>query len=72
MVAVTFRLSETGRVEFPLQEEEPWAAVLQRCRIETGVDPGAVIAVRRGTVLNKDDRIEDGDEVDVFPAISGG
>jgi molybdopterin converting factor small subunit len=72
MVAVIFRLSETGRVEFPLAEDQPWSMVLQRCRTQTGVDPGAVIAVRRGTVLGKDDLVQDGDEVDVFPAISGG
>jgi molybdopterin converting factor small subunit len=72
MVAVTFRLSEVGRLEFPLAEAEPWDAVLQRCKAQTGVDPGAVISVRRGAVLGKDDLILDGDEVDVFPAISGG
>lgn len=72
MVTVIFRLSEVGRVELTLSVSERWESVLQRCRVQTGVDPGAVIAVRRGTVLGKDDLVEDGDDVDVFPAISGG
>lgn len=72
MVAIAFRLSEVGRVELTLTGPERWESILQRCIAKSGVDPGAVISVRRGTVLSNDDLIEDNDEVDVFPAISGG
>lgn len=72
MVVVTFKLSEVGRVELTLTEFERWEEVLKRCSDISDIDPGSVIAVRRGTVLRKDDLIKDGDNVDVFPAISGG
>ena len=72
MVVVTFKLSEVGRVELTLNGPERWETVLKRCSATSGIDPGSVIAVRRGTVLGKDDLIKDGDNVDVFPAISGG
>ena len=72
MVAITFRLSEIGRIEIPLAGSEKWKAVIDRCTTLTGVEPGAILAVRKGTVLRGQDIVEDGDEIDVFPAISGG
>lgn len=72
MVAITFRLSELGRVELTLSGPERWESILRRCSEETGLEPGSVIAVRAGMVLKSSDLIVDGDAVDVFPAISGG
>lgn len=72
MVAVNFKLSEVGRVEFPLPAPLPLHAVLQQCTALTGYTPGGFIAVRRGKVIGSADLLEDGDDVDIFPALSGG
>jgi hypothetical protein len=72
MVSITFRLSEIGRIEIPLAGPEKWESVLDRCAARAGVEPGGVLAVRGGTLLRGPDLIEEGDEIDVFPALSGG
>ncbi len=72
MVIVTFRLSEIGRVEIPLNGPEKWEALINRCAARPGVELGGILAVRNGTLLMGHDLVEDGDEIDVFPAISGG
>ena len=72
MIIVTFRLSEAGRVEIPLAGPEKWGALVNRCAARAGVELGGILAVRNGTLLLGHDLVEDGDEIDVFPAISGG
>lgn len=72
MVIITFRLSEIGRIEIPLTGTEKWETVVQRCAAHAGVALGGILAVRRGTLLRGADLIEDGDEIDAFPALSGG
>lgn len=37
-----------------------------------GIDPNAIIIVLGGKVLLNNSEINDGDEVDVYPALSGG
>lgn len=72
MVIVNFRLSEIGRVEISLNDPEKWETLVKRCAARSGFEPGTILAVRRGTLLQGDDLIADGDEIDVFPALSGG
>lgn len=72
MVSVTFRLSEIGRIEIPQSGPENWEALVARCAARAGVELGNILAVRNGTLLMGHDLVEDGDEIDVFPAISGG
>lgn len=72
MVVIFFRMSEVGRIELTLTGPERWESVLRTCSEKTGVEPGAIIAVRDGAVLGSHDLIADGDCVDIFPAISGG
>jgi sulfur carrier protein ThiS len=45
---------------------------LLQCRSLTGIEIGGVIAIRQGQVITKNSIVEDGDEIDIFPAISGG
>ena len=72
MVAVNFKLTEAGRAEFPLPAPLSLHAVLEHCTALTGYTPGGYIAVRRGQVIAALDLLEDGDDVDIFPALSGG
>ncbi|MBU1566139.1 MAG: MoaD/ThiS family protein [Proteobacteria bacterium] len=72
MVRVTFKLTEVGRVELDLPTPLLFREVLQHCVTRTGYTPGGYIAVRKGKVVSAGDMIEDGDEIDIFPALSGG
>lgn len=72
MVKVTFKLTEVGRIELDLTTPLPFEEVLRHCVVRTGYTPGGYIAVRKGRVVGLADMIEEGDEIDIFPAISGG
>jgi molybdopterin converting factor small subunit len=72
MVSITFKLSEIGRMEIPLAGPEKWQTLVDLCAARAGVELGGILAVRGGTLLRGHDLVEDGDEIDVFPAISGG
>jgi molybdopterin converting factor small subunit len=72
MVIVNFKLTDIGRIETSLGKPETLATVLQQCRRQSGIELGGIIAVRCGQVITINDLVRDGDEIDVFPAISGG
>lgn len=72
MVSINFKLTDIGRIEVPLEKRETLATVLQQCAAQAGRELGGIIAIRAGRVLKESDLVEDFDEIDVFPAISGG
>lgn len=72
MVIVNFKMTDIGRVEVAVAKQQPLAKVLLQCTNLTGIEIGGVIAVRQGQVINENSIVEDGDEIDIFPAISGG
>jgi len=72
MVTLTFKLSEIGTVSLDVDESVPFSRVLQLCAQKTGVEIGGVIAVRNGRLISGKDLVHSGDQVDVFPALSGG
>ena len=72
MVRVTFKLTEVGRIELDLPTPLLFKEVLQHCVVRTGYTPGGYIAVRKGKVVSLGDMVEEGDEIDIFPALSGG
>lgn len=72
MVIVNFKLTDIGRLEIDVAEPQTLAYLLQQVGRRAGLDPDSVIAICRGKVLSKDSLVENGDEIDVFPAISGG
>ena len=72
MVIVNFRLSEIGRVVISLNDSEKWETLVQRCAARSAIELGTILAVRRGRLLQGDDLVADGDEIEVFPALSGG
>lgn len=40
--------------------------------VEVGLHPDAVLVIRGGELLTREDTVEDGDTVEVRPVISGG
>jgi sulfur carrier protein ThiS len=39
---------------------------------ELGVNPDTVLVIRQKTLITREDRIEDADEIEIRPVISGG
>jgi molybdopterin converting factor small subunit len=72
VVTLFFKLSPLGRVNLHLEEPDSWHNVLRRAAPDENISPDSVIAVRRGRPLRGDDKILDGDEIEVLPALSGG
>ena len=72
MVTVNFKLTDIGKIKIPFVKRETLATELQQCRRQSGIELGGIIAVRCGKVMSTNDLVRDGDEIDVFPAISGG
>ncbi len=72
MVSVNFKLTDIGKIEVSIKKQQTLATVLQHCRTLTGVELGGIIAIRSGKVIREHTLIEDGDEIEIFPAISGG
>ncbi|MBW1635216.1 MAG: MoaD/ThiS family protein [Deltaproteobacteria bacterium] len=72
MVIFNFKLVEKGTVQFPLAGPESLAAALEQCAAGEGITLGGYIAVRQGRVVTADELVDDGDEIEIFPAISGG
>ncbi|BDD85647.1 hypothetical protein [Desulfofustis limnaeus] len=72
MVTVVFKLSDIGTVSLSIEEPVPFSRVLQLCAHKTDAAIGGVIAVRNGRVLSREDLVGVDDQIDVFPAISGG
>ena len=72
MVSINFKLSDVGRIELYIDNPEPLEKVLQQCSTREGLELGHIIAIRNGSVIKGSDLVENGDAIDVFPAISGG
>lgn len=72
MVKVNFKLSEAGSVSLSIDAPEPLETVLKLSAAKAGLELGGYIAVRAGKVVTGNDIIGKDDEVDIFPAISGG
>lgn len=72
MVKVTFKLSDTGTVSLDIAQPEKLGNIIKKAAIIAGVKLGGFIAVRNDKVVTTDGLIGPDDEIDVFPAISGG
>ncbi len=72
MVTVTFKLSDADPVSLELKQPEPLNSVLTRAAQQAGVELGGFIAVKNDKVIRAGDLVGIEDEIDVFPAISGG
>ncbi len=72
MVSFDFKLTEAGKVDFPLGVPEKLDTVVKQCAAREGLPLGGYIAVRDGKVISGDTLVATGDLVEIFPAISGG
>jgi len=72
MVVINFKLTDVGRVELAIVKPEKLESVLRICAAKSGLELAGIIAIRKSRVIKGNDVVEDGDEIDVFPAISGG
>ena len=72
MVTIHFKLTDIGRLEVAIEKPETLVAVLRQCTAQAGLELGGIIAIREGVVLQDSDLVRDGDEIAVFPALSGG
>ena len=72
MVTLTFKLTTVGRVSIDLPTSLPLKEVVERCAVSSGYRPGGFIAVRSGRVIGPETMVADGDQIDIFPALSGG
>ena len=72
MVKVTFKLSDTGTVTIKIDQSVRFDKVLKKAARIAGVKLGGFIAVRNGQIITVDDPVDPDDEIEVFPAISGG
>lgn len=69
---VNFKLSEAGSVSLGIDGHIQLEEVLQRCATKAGLELGGYIAIRSRRVISSGTLIGNEDEIDVFPAISGG
>jgi len=72
MVTINFRLSGAESVPLSIDAPRRLDEVVQQCAIQAGVALGGYIAVRAGRVLAGETLVGGEDEIDIFPAISGG
>ena len=72
MVTIHFRLTDIGRLDVHVEKPETLTAVLRLCTAQADFAPGGIIAICKGRVLKESDLVQDGDEIDIFPALSGG
>ncbi len=72
MVTVHFKLSDLGRVQLDIVAPTTFENLLEQCALKSGSKVGSVIAVKNGKVFGLQETVENGDFIDVYPAISGG
>ncbi len=72
MVTIYFKLTDTGTVQLDVSGPESLESLLERCEAGSGLELGGFIAVRKNRIITGKDLVEDFDEIDIFPALSGG
>jgi sulfur carrier protein ThiS len=72
MVTINFKLTDADKVILNINSPEKLNKLLQIAARKAGVELGAFIAVRNGKIITEKHWVEACDEINVFPAISGG
>ena len=72
MVIIRFRLTDADEVRIDAATSRPLKEVLGQGASLAGIEIGSIIAVRNGEVITLETMVKNGDEIEVFPAISGG
>ncbi len=72
MVTIHFKLTDTGTVQLDVSGPESLESLLERCEADCALELGGFIAVRKSRIITGKDLVEDFDEIEIFPALSGG
>lgn len=72
MVSINFKLIDVGSVKLSVEKPEPLEKLLHQISTIDGLELGHIIAIRNGSIIKGSDLVENGDVIDLFPAISGG
>ena len=72
MVIINFKLTNADKVAIKINAPEKLSQLLPIAAQKAGVKLGGFIAIRNGSVITKEHLIEICDEINIFPAISGG
>lgn len=72
MVKLFFKMREVGSVELKLDSPATLQDVLELGAKQAGIELGSYIAVQKGKVVPATEIIQGEEEIDIFPALSGG
>jgi len=72
LVKINFKLSDIEPMEIQIKRPETLDHVLTLCREQASIDIGEFIGIRNSRVITGEQIVENGDEINIFPAISGG
>lgn len=72
MVIINFKLTNADKVTLEISDPEKLSQLLPIAAQKAGVKLGGFIAIRNGKVITKKHLIKTCDEINIFPAISGG
>lgn len=72
MVTLHFKLSELGTVQMEIDRPVVQLAEVLQHAAGGKAEPGSFIITRGGKVIGGQTLIADGDEITLFPALSGG
>ena len=72
MVTVNFKLQDRESVKLAVDQPQRLEQILARCSDQSAIAWGGFIAVRNNAIITGSDWVEDLDEIDIFPALSGG
>ena len=72
MVIINFKLTNADKVSLEISAPVKLSKLLPIAAQKAGLKLGGFIAIRNGKVITKDHLIENCDELNIFPAISGG
>ena len=72
MVIINFKLTNADKVTLEITAPGKLSELLPIAAQKAGVKLGGFIAIKNGKVITKEHLIDTCDEINIFPAISGG
>ncbi|SMC54715.1 Sulfur carrier protein ThiS (thiamine biosynthesis) [Desulfocicer vacuolatum DSM 3385] len=72
MPVLNFKLTNKDKVTLEISEPQKLGKLLPVAAQKAGIKLGGFIAIKNGKVITREHLVENGDEINIFPAISGG
>ncbi len=72
MVTIHFKLFDAGTIQLEIDKPTRFNELLKRCPLHLDEKKGGFIAVRNHSIITGNELVSDSDEIEVFPALSGG